>query len=161
MPLALEHPQLNLDFHTARIEHVLPQIQPDQFDLVLGLSVFHHLTHELGVSAVEQLLSALAPKIRAALFELALASEPLYWAPAQPADPASILAGFHFVHELAQSGTHLSGVTRPLYFASNYCWYLNEQTGNFDTWASDSHALARGTHRGTAAIFSAADASQS
>lgn len=151
--LALEHPELAVTFEVGRIEEFLPRVQVGQYDLVLGLSVFHHLIHEMGTEPVERLLGSLAGKVYAGIFELALAQEPLYWGPAQPAEPSLILAQFPFVHELSQIGTHLSEITRPLYYASNTFWYLNGQMGKFGIWKTDSHALARDTHFGTRRYF--------
>lgn len=151
--LALEHPELAVTFEVGRIEALLPQVPAEQYDLVLGLSVFHHLIHELGTEPVERSLGSLAGKVYAGIFELALAHEPLYWGPAQPAEPSQILGQFPFVHELAQIGTHLSDITRPLYYASNTFWYLNEQMGKFGLWKTDSHALASDTHFGTRRYF--------
>jgi O-antigen chain-terminating methyltransferase len=147
--LARENPELNVSFQVSRIESILEQLQSKQYDLVLGLSVFHHIVHEVGCDAVQRMLEDLADKIAAGIFELALASEPLYWADAQPQEPWRLLSGFAFVHELAQHKTHLSDISRPLFFASNRYWCLNKQCGGFDSWQTDSHVLAQGTHQGT------------
>jgi len=147
--LASENPKLNVSFQVSRIESILEQLQGDQYDLVLGLSVFHHIVHEAGVEAVQQMLADLADKIAAGIFELALASEPLYWAAAQPQQPWQLLSGFAFVHELTQHETHLSDILRPLYFASNRYWCLNDQCGGFNSWQTDPHVLAQGVHQST------------
>jgi O-antigen chain-terminating methyltransferase len=151
--LAAEHRALAVTFAVARIEDTIGGILPDQYDLVLGLSVFHHIVHAIGAARVQSMLAGLAPKITAGLFELARADEPLYWARAQPANPRHLLHGFAFVHEVAQTSTHLSDVGRPLYVASNRLWYLNGQTGHFDTWQEESHPFARGTHQGSRRYF--------
>jgi O-antigen chain-terminating methyltransferase len=147
--LAQEHPELNATFQTARVEDVLAALEPDQYDLVLGLSVFHHIIHQLRALAVQRMLGVLADKVAVGVFELALASEPPAWAASQPPNPRVILAGFGFVIELAQSATHLSAITRPLYFASSRYWRLNGRMQRFDSWTSQSHALERGANYGT------------
>lgn len=148
--LAEGYPELETSFQVARIEEViLDQVDSDQYDLVLGLSVFHHIVYEKGAHAVRQMLDDLACKVAGGIFELALASEPPYWAAAQPQEPRQLLGGFAFVHELAQHQTHLSCILRPLYFASNRYWYLNDQVVAFDSWQVYPHVLAQNIHQGT------------
>ncbi|NOX74477.1 MAG: class I SAM-dependent methyltransferase, partial [Alphaproteobacteria bacterium] len=136
--LASEHKNLNTSFQVGHIEDVLRQLAPDQYDMVLGLSVFHHIVHEKGAQAVALMLDDLASKVACSVFELALAGEPLYWAAAQTLPPRELLSGFAFVHELAQHGTHLSKIQRPLYFASNRFWFLGGQAGAFSEYQSAS-----------------------
>lgn len=147
--LADEFPGLQASFETGSIEAAIDRIRSDQFDLVLGLSVFHHLIHEHGLDFVHQLLNRLSQVTTVGLFEIALKNEPLYWGPSQPDDPRQILKHYSFVHELGRHNTHLSTIVRPLYFASNRFWYLSEQFGSFDAYKSDSHAYAKGVHQGT------------
>ncbi len=151
--LAEEQSGLAARFETGRIEAVLARLAPDQYDLVLGLSVFHHLVHESGVAAVQQMLGGLATQVAAGVFELALASEPLYWGPSQAEMPRHLLADFAFMHTLAWHPTHLSEISRPLYVASNRYWFLSGQAGAFERWASDSYRLAPGAHQGSRRYF--------
>jgi len=117
--LAAEHPSLNATFLTGRIEEFAALIGPDDFDLVLGLSVFHHLVHEHGVAAICALIGRLAAHIPHGLYELALKGEPLYWGPSQPEDPRTLLAGYRAVRRLGEHATHLSSIGRPLFFVSD------------------------------------------
>jgi glycosyltransferase involved in cell wall biosynthesis/SAM-dependent methyltransferase len=151
--LANENPEFNISFETGRIEQLLTKLVPDQYDLVLGLSVFHHIVHEHGLLEVQSMLTVLADKVEVAIFELALASEPLYWAVSQAQQPRQLLDGFAFVHELAEHETHLSDIKRPLYVASNTYWYLDGQLNSFQSWKMDSHDLAHGTHQSTRRYF--------
>ncbi|MGD0107768.1 MAG: class I SAM-dependent methyltransferase [Rhodopila sp.] len=151
--LAAEHPDFDVDFRTARMEDVLPRLRADRYDLVLGLSVFHHAVHLYGTAAVQQMLGVLAEAAGIGVFELARATEPLEWARSQPQDPRQLLENFAFVHEVAQIGTHLSSVTRPLFVASNHYWVLDGQMGRFDTWKSESHSLSQDASRGTRRYF--------
>ncbi len=148
-----EHPEFKVSFEIARIEKILPKISVDQYDLVLSLSVLHHLVYEIGKNRVQRMLSELAVKISVGIFELALNNEPLYWAFSQPKNIRSLLKGFAFVHEVAEYSTHLSDVARPLYIASNHYWFFNNQIGKFDTWKTDSHRLRRGSHYDTRCYF--------
>jgi O-antigen chain-terminating methyltransferase len=151
--IAGENPDLALSFAVGRIEDTIAATMTDQYDLVLGLSVFHHIVQAIGVARVQAMLADLATKVTAGIFELALASEPLAWARAQPRQPRHLLRGFAFVHQVAQCATHLSAVGRPLYVASNRVWFLNGQIAAFDRWQDDSHPFAHGTHEGSRRYF--------
>ncbi len=151
--LADENPEFNISFEIGRIEHILADLQLDQYDLVLGLSVFHHIVHEHGLLKVQNMLSVLANKVGVAIFELALASEPLYWGASQAQQPKELLGGFAFVHQLAEHETHLSNIKRPLYVASNRYWFLDGQLDSFHSWKVDSHDLAQDTHQSTRRYF--------
>ncbi len=155
--LATENQGLSVSFEVDRIENVINHLEADQYDLVLGLSVFHHLVHEHGVAKVRELLDRAGACSAALVGEFALRDEPLYWAPAQPHDPRTLLEGYAFVHELARHNTHLAPIPRPLYVASNHYWVLDGLAGKFDSWTTESHALAQGTHQGTRRYYFNAD----
>jgi len=151
--LAGEFPDFRVTFLEVDIEAMLADMQPGTYDLLLGLSIFHHLVHVRGAAHVTALLAGLAPKVAAGLFELATSSEPLHWAAAQPADEQGLLSGFSFVHELARFPTHLSEWDRPLLFASNRYWYFGKAMEAFERVQLRSHALAESVHAGTRAYF--------
>jgi SAM-dependent methyltransferase len=151
--LAQESPELKASFETARVEDVLNALKPDQYDLVLGLSVFHHIIHQIGAVSVQRMLAKLAEKVGAGIFELALASEPPAWAASQPPNPRQILAGFGFVLELGQNTTHLSAIARPLYFASGHYWRLDGRMEPFERWLAESHVFENGANFGTRRYF--------
>ncbi len=121
--LAAEWPSLDAAFVTGRIEEFATLLGPDDFDLVLGLSVFHHLVHEHGAQAIAGLIGHIAARIPHGVYEMALQSEPLYWGPAQPDDPRTLLAGYRAVSEIGEHGTHLSAIGRPLLFVSDQYSY--------------------------------------
>ncbi len=73
-------PKLKCSFDVAHIEDTLQSLQAGTFDLVLGLSVFHHLAHRYGGLSIQEMLAATSNRITAGLFELALDSEPPSWA---------------------------------------------------------------------------------
>jgi O-antigen chain-terminating methyltransferase len=123
--VAAECPGLSAEFHTGNIEQVISRLEGGEYDLVLGLSVFHHLVHQSGVAFVQKLLTLLATHTAAGLYEMAMASEPPAWARSQPQNPRQLLNGYVFVHRVAQYATHLSGVLRPLYVASNRYWLVD------------------------------------
>lgn len=151
--LADEHEGFDLLFEVGRIEQVLETLQEEQYDLVLGLSVFHHIVHEHGLSTVREMLKALAKKVKVGIFELALASEPLYWGASQPLDPRVLLDGFSCVRELAEHATHLSSIVRPLFVSSNFYWFLDNKIGSFNTYTDESHKYTQGTHALTRRYF--------
>lgn len=155
--LAAESPALKVTFRQGLIEEVLPLLRIDEYDLVLGLSVFHHLIDAHGLAPVRTLLDTAAERVAVVLIEAALPTEPLYWASAQPAHPRELLAGFSFVHEVARHPTHLSTVQRPLYVASNRYWLLGNQSGPIETHQTDPHALAQGIYQGSRHYFVSGD----
>lgn len=144
--LAQEHPSLQISFSEGRIEDIVPTLHPSQYDLVLGLSVFHHLVHAHGAQSVKALLKQLAEVSGVLVLEMALQNEPLYWGPSQPADPRDLIHEIGFVHLVTHHETHLAQIPRPLFIASNHYWILADVAGEFDHWSFESHANAHGIH---------------
>jgi O-antigen chain-terminating methyltransferase len=155
--LAQENPALQVRFSTGRVEAVIASLQPGQYDLVLGLSVFHHIVHEKGLDAVKAMLEHAAERSSALVVELALREEPLYWAPSQPEHPRDLLDSIAFVHEVARHGTHLAPIPRPLFVVSNRYWILEDQASRFDSWSFEPHNLAQGTHQTSRRYFFSSD----
>lgn len=145
--LALENPSFKITFAEGRIEDEVAKLQYDQYDLVLGLSVFHHLIHIHGSSFVKCLVDQLAQLSGALVLEIALQDEPLYWGASQPSDQEYLIQDVSFVHLVAHHGTHLAAIPRPLFVASNYYWIIDDLACGFDHWSYESHALAHNTHR--------------
>ena len=145
--LASEHPEFDASFEHGNVEDVIERLQPGDYDLVLGLSVFHHLVHERGVASVAALCRKLSEVVGAGIYELALREEPLYWGPSLPQDPAELLSSYAFIRMLARQATHLSTIARPLYFASSRYWSVADRIGLFDAWSGESHAHGLGTHQ--------------
>ena len=85
--LAEENPGFAADFRVGRIEEVIDALEEGEFDLAIGLSVFHHIVHLHGIDEVKRLLSRLADVTQAVILELAVKEEPLYWGVSQPDDP--------------------------------------------------------------------------
>lgn len=151
--LAEEHPGVRLTFETGRVEEFIQRLEHEEYDLVLGLSVFHHLVHEHGAGAAKTLLSHAAAQSGVLMVELALREEPLYWAAAQPQDPRELLENIAFVHEYGRHETHLSSIARPLFVASNRYWVLRDYAERFDGWTTEPHSLAQSTHQGSRRYF--------
>lgn len=151
--LAELNPTLQIKFELKNIEVIVNELCENQYDLVLGLSVFHHLIHEHGLQYVESLFSRLAHCVPAGIFEFALRAEPLYWAESLPENSDYLLARFAFVRQVATYGTHLSEVQRPLYFASNRYACLPDFIEEFEHWTTSSHEADGGFHSGSRRYF--------
>ncbi|MFS2224273.1 methyltransferase domain-containing protein [Pantoea sp. B65] len=142
--LAQENPELSVTFIQGRIEEMIAEPPPGQYDLVLGLSVFHHIVHLHGWPQVQQWLARLMDAVQVAIFELAQQQEPLYWGPSQPDDPRSLIEHCAFYHQIAAFDTHLSPVHRPMFVASNYWLLLGDICWRFDEWRNYPY---RGVYR--------------
>lgn len=118
--LSKEHPAADLRFTHGTVEEVIASIAPDTVDMVLGLSVFHHLVHAHGIPAVRSLLAFLGARVAVGVFEMALNTEPLYWGPSQPVDPRELLTGWTYIATGSHCATHLSSVVRPLLVAQGH-----------------------------------------
>lgn len=151
--LAKENSQFNAKFELGRIEDTILGLKSNSYDLVLGLSVFHHIIHEKGADTVQSLVKRAASMAGALIVEMALRDEPLFWNEAQPTSPVEFLSPIAFVHEIARHGTHLGAVRRPLFVASDYYWIVAGSTVRFDSWTQYSHALAKDAHRGSRRYF--------
>lgn len=139
--LAATHPGLSALFRVGNIEDTLERLAPGEVDLVLGLSVLHHLCAEKGADTTRSVLKALSNKIAVGLFEVALKEEPVTWATAQPETPDWLYQDFAFLACVGEFGTHLSKHKRPLYFASNTCWFARNAVTRFQRWTPLAHEL--------------------
>ncbi len=147
--LAEENPDLSVSFVQARIEDFVERLEPGEYDVVLGLSVFHHLVYLYGVEHVARLLTALMNDVNLGIFEFALKEEPLYWGSAQPDDPRDLIGGCAFYHQIASYETHLSHVRRPMYLVSNRTLLLDNFCGEFDRWRKQPYSGAGEAHNGS------------
>jgi len=152
--IAAEHPDFEARFVSAKIECLFDFCDLKNFDMVLGLSVFHHMATVHGHATVAQFLAQIGACVPVCIVELALAQEPVHWAVSQPVDERVFLSGFAFYHELARFPTHLSDVQRPLIFASNVAWYLDGNIDAFQTMTQSSHDAKTPTCDGTRRYFS-------
>ncbi|MFT4060516.1 MAG: class I SAM-dependent methyltransferase [Legionella sp.] len=134
--LAQKYEELNVRFTVGRVEEIARQIEPGQYDLVIGLSVFHHIIHVHGVEQVKSWLQKLADCVSVMVLELALREEPYYWGPSQAASPRELLESCAFVHEISRFKTHLSDIARPLYIVSNAFVLFADFCASFDHWTT-------------------------
>jgi SAM-dependent methyltransferase len=140
-------------FECGRIEDVITTLQPAAYDLVLGLSVFHHLVHEHGLGPVVEIISTIASRIDCGIYEVAVREEPLYWGPSQPERASELLAPYAFQRVMSWQPTHLSGVARPLYFVSDRFWFVGNDFRRFDEWRFQSHPRDMSSHQKSRRYF--------
>lgn len=145
--LAEENPQFDVKFQVGRIEEVIAALVEDQFDLAIGLSVFHHLVHQHGIDEVKRLLDRLANHTQAMILELAVQEEPLYWGPSLPADPRALIEQCAFYRQIGQFETHLSHISRPMYLISNRRVMLGDFNQPFLNWQDRPYAGAGVAHK--------------
>lgn len=155
--LAVEAGLTRVTFECGRIEDIIETLNDGVYDLVLGLSVFHHLVHQHGLPAVVAIISDIASKIDCGIYEVAVREEPLYWGPSQPEHPAELLSPYAFLRVMSWQPTHLSGVERPLYFASEKYWFVGNDFRAFDSWRFQSHPMDMGSHRKSRRYFFSKD----
>jgi O-antigen chain-terminating methyltransferase len=132
--LARENSGLNVAFSLLEIEQLPSLLKSDQFDLVLGMSVFHHLCYQYGKKWTRNLLSLMFERIPVALIETALASEPIKFAVAQPENPYYLIEQSPFFHLLSFSPSLRQSIHRPLFFCSSRYWYFGEEMVPFSNW---------------------------
>jgi len=140
--LVLENRELAVRFKCVEIEKLVETLGPDQFDMVLGLSVFHHLCLHNGKEATRDLVTKILEKVRVGLFEMALADEPFPWAKSLAQQADYLIATQPFVRLLAYYPTHLSSYNRPFYYCSSRYWYLDNTLDEFTSF-SDNRAGRR------------------
>ncbi|UVK78020.1 MAG: O-antigen chain terminator bifunctional methyltransferase/kinase WbdD [Sodalis sp. Fse] len=155
--LAKEHQNYDVTFVEGRIETVIEELEDAQFDMVIGLNVFHHIVHSHGVDKVQLWLTRLLDCVEIALLELALKEEPLYWGPSQPDSPLTLFKNNAFYQQLTEYPTHLSDIKRPLYLLSNRRLLLGEFCRPFMSWDTRPHNRASNAHHGSRRYFFADD----
>lgn len=144
---------VGVTFLHGKIEDLVCELDTGQYDLVLGLSVFHHLVHMHGFSAVTDIITRIAAVVHVGIYELALREEPVYWGASQPERTSDLLAPYAFVRLMGSHPTHLSGINRPLYYASSRYWLLGDDFRPFDDFKVVSHAHTMGSHQATRRYF--------
>jgi SAM-dependent methyltransferase len=152
--LMKEFPNYKVQFECNQIENCIETLKSGEYDLVLGLSVFHHLCNIHGWEYVREKINVLAQNISVGIYELALRDEPLYWAKSLPIDFRFLLSGYSCVKTIAMSKTHLSDIKRPLCFASNkYVFFSPNILITIEKYLPASHHLVDNVHNGTRRYF--------
>jgi SAM-dependent methyltransferase len=142
------HPELPIEFVEGDIDGAAAMVADGNFDLVLGLSILHHIAHRDGHDATLALVQQLRDNVPFGLFEMAVRDEPVYWAESLPNDPRVTLAPYEFIRELTLSPTHLSDIERPLFYCSRTHALVNGQLYPILKYSETSHAQAASVHAG-------------
>ncbi len=138
---------LNVEFLEGDIAECPTLVDLDGYDLVVAFSVLQHIAHRGGHDAAVELVAVLSQKISHAVFEMALAAEPVYWAESLPEDPRVTLAPYAFIREVGRVGTHLSEVRRPILFASQSHVLAAGNLHEIESWTEEPHTEERGALR--------------
>ncbi len=147
------NPTLDVVFVEGDVTDVPSMTDLGEFDLVLGLSILHHLVHRDGLEHALEFVEQLRECVPNGLFEMALREEPVYWAPSQPSDPRILLAPYPFTRRLGTSPTHLSSIERPLFFCSDRLALANAELHTIRKYSETSHAAAREVMHGKCRYF--------
>ena len=108
------------DFTHAKIDaEYIDSIEDGSYDVILILSVIHHVCYEHGFRYARTLMEKLAKKATLVITELALKEEPLYWNEKLPDSYTEWFANVRFFDELSFETTHLSEIIRPLLIYSD------------------------------------------
>ncbi|WP_313553462.1 methyltransferase domain-containing protein [Atlantibacter hermannii] len=144
--LAEYHHFDHIKFYENDIATFVSTLEPDTYDLVLGLNVFHHVCHAMGYDETKKIINKIASYSKVLLTELALKEEPLYWAASLPENVYSNLDDIAYHYTLQTFSTHLSDIKRPFIFSSNYLWCDGKSIGEFTSWKSEPHEYSQGYH---------------
>jgi len=109
----------------------IEKIPSDTYEIVLLLSVLHHITSEHGIPYVQDMMRALLEKVPVIITEIALREEevPFPWKDKLPGNPLEIFnkcENFK-IDLIGYYPTHLSSVKRPLYAVSLNKIHVNHQ----------------------------------
>ncbi len=151
--LAEYHHFEHVKFYENDIATFVSTLKPDDYDIVLGLNVFHHVSYALGYAETKKIIKKLAQNSKVLLTELALKDEPLYWAEALPDNVYSNLDTVAFQYTLQKFATHLSSIERPFIFSSDYMWCDGQNIGEFTSWKNEPHEYSKGYHLNSRRYF--------
>ncbi|AYM89689.1 methyltransferase domain-containing protein [Serratia sp. 3ACOL1] len=139
----------HVEFYQGTVQSVIQSIDFAEYDIVLGFSIFHHVCHSDGYLSAKEQINLLANKAGVLLLELAVKEEGLYWAEQLPEHADDILDDIAFSRALGEFGTHLTDVTRPLYFSSSKYWFVENEIEPINDWSKESHEFAYSIHQGS------------
>ena len=147
------HNLTNLQFKKDKIQNFLKNNPLQKYDLVLGLSVFHHICYEEGYQFTQNLIKETAKFIPSGIYELALSTEPLYWAFSLHENEKDILRCYSYINQISTTETHLSNIKRPIYFVSNKLFLRKSFSAIFDISFNSSHDFEDNAHNKTRKYF--------
>jgi len=145
--LAKENDFSHVKFKEDKIQNVIDNLNYDEYDIVLGFSVFHHICDADGYLSTKEKINKLANLTQIVMLELAVKEEGLYWGRNLPDNPLDIIDDIGYYDILGQYPTHLSDVSRPLLFTSSKYWYVNGDLEKINNWTKFSHEFAGEVHQ--------------
>lgn len=138
---------IHVDFKTKELNHQSIQTIPaHQFDTVLMLSVFHHITHIHGLAYTQQLVKELMHKVPVMIVELAKQGEApgLFWDKDQPNNELDIFALVRDevkIKKLGEFSNHVSKNTRPMYAVEiKKAIKVNQHTYDYEYSTKEAYA---------------------
>lgn len=138
--IAENNPTLKCNFEHGDVVDKIDSVKPGDFDLVLGLSIFHHICYYQSKELVTTKFNELRKKCDVFLYEAALRTEPVFWAESLPEFPEKMIEHFPFYCKLGTFKTHLSGVVRPMFFCSSKFWYVDNNLERFNNVKHFAHS---------------------
>lgn len=152
--LAVESGLESSCFSLSDIEAVAHDDQ--KFDLVVALSVLHHVAYAKGQIEARRVFGKLVDKSLLTIAELAEQSESMYWAPSQPTEQ-EWLRDIVFYRVLSRQKTHLGSV-RKSFIVSNSHWHFPGDVRVVERAWKTSNKLAPQIHQGARRFYAARDA---
>ncbi len=118
---------LNASFIKSNLRDYLRQNELGGFDMVLGLSVWHHVAQQFGQDEAKKLLLKIHEQVDFVISELALREEGLEWSNQLSLDPLLIFPADAYIEELGWFPTHLTERNRPILFSSRNTALFNQR----------------------------------
>ena len=100
------------------VNKVLNSTDMEQFDLVLGLSIFHHLAYRTSFEEVRRLLKNISDKTDF-LMEAAIKEEGEKWSNSLPSNYRDWLSDYSYIYEFARHRGLTENTSRPMLYGSN------------------------------------------
>ena len=153
--LKKENKNFRINFIVSDLKDINKILEKNNFDLVLGLSVFHHFIHENtnGLKLAKEIINCIKEKCGSAIYEFALTSEPLYWSKSQPKFIHELIQEIKYNYFIDEQQTHLSEVKRPLIFSSNQYVYYENFFSKIQQFQEKSHINDDLTHKRSRKYF--------
>ncbi len=130
----------NCNFRVDSLTDGFAETISEDYDVILILSVMHHISYQNGFEKARGILETLSRKSCILIAEMALKEEPLYWNTALPATWVEWFANIDFFDDVAWNGTHLSGVSRPLVVCSNKMLFFDGRFFRIDSCFRKAYA---------------------
>jgi O-antigen chain-terminating methyltransferase len=153
--LKKENKDFKINFVVSDLKDINKILEKNDFDLVLGLSVFHHFIHENinGLELAKEIINCIQKKCGAAIFEFALTSEPLYWSKSQPKFVHELIQKIRYNYFIDEQVTHLSEIKRPIIFSSDQYIYYENFFSKIEQFKENSHTNDDFTHKRSRKYF--------